>query len=74
MPELFFKVKAFTACRLEDICNLRSAQLQDGRLVFAAEQTKNRSERHAILPSDVLASLNTYKGKTWLWENYPGEL
>ena len=37
MPHLFFSVKAATACRLEDLCGLRSSQLQDGRLVFTAD-------------------------------------
>src|SRR5205814_8082995 len=74
MPVLFFSVKAVTACRLEDICQLRSDQLQDGRLVFTADTTKNRSERHATLPADLYAALDAYKGKTYLWERYPGEL
>ncbi len=74
MPRLFFSVKALTACRLEDICHLRSDQLQDGRLVFAADQTKNRSERYAILPKDVYAELASYAGPTYLWEPYPAEL
>src|SRR5262249_49330798 len=30
MPRLFFSVQAATACRLEDVCSLRSDQLQDG--------------------------------------------
>jgi site-specific recombinase XerD len=74
MPRLFFTVKAVTACRLEDICNIRSDQLEDGRLVFTADTTKNRSERYALLPEDLYAKLNAYKGKTWLWERYPPEL
>jgi site-specific recombinase XerD len=74
MPRLFFSVKAATACRLEDVCSLRSDQLQDGRLVFAADQTKNRSERYALLPADLYAALDAYKGKTYLWERYPPEL
>ncbi len=74
MPHLFFTVKALTACRLEDICRLRSEQLQEGRLVFAADQTKNRSERYAILPPDIYAELASYKGKIHLWERYPAEL
>src|SRR5207248_2134419 len=28
MPKLFFTVKALTACRLGDLCHLRTAQLQ----------------------------------------------
>jgi hypothetical protein len=59
MPHLFFTVKALTACQLEDICSLRSEQLQEGRLVFEAEQTKNRSERYAILPADIYAELES---------------
>lgn len=74
MPPLFFSVKAATACRLQDVCSLRSDQLQDGRLVFTANVTKNRSERYAILPADLYAALNAYKGPTYLWERYPAEL
>jgi hypothetical protein len=69
-----FSAKAATACRLEDVCSLSSDQLQDGRLVFAADQTKNRSERYARLPADLYAELQAYKGKTYLWERYPAEL
>lgn len=74
MPKLFFTVKAMTACRLDDLCHLRSSQLQDGRLVFAADQTKNRSERYAPLPIDVYEELKAYGGETFLWEKYPAEL
>ena len=74
MPRLFFSVKAVTGCRLEDVCSLLSAQLQDGRLVFPADITKNRSERYAILPADQYAALDAYKGKVYLWERYPAEL
>jgi integrase len=74
MPRLFFSVKAATACRLEDICQLRSTQLQEGRLVFAADTTKNRSERYAPLPRDLYVELEAYKGETFLWESYPPEL
>ena len=74
MPRLFFSVKALTACRLEDVCSLRSEQLQDGRLVFTADLTKNRSERYALLPAELYAELDAYKGPTHLWERYPAEL
>jgi site-specific recombinase XerD len=74
MPKLFFEVKALTACRLDDLCRIKSSQLQDGRLVFAADVTKNRSERYAVLPADLYAALDAYKGKTHLWERYPPEL
>ena len=74
MPRLFFSVKAVTGCRLEDVCSMESRQLQDGRLVFEADQTKNRSERYAILPTDLYAELDAYRGETYLWEQYPTEL
>lgn len=64
MLRLFFSVKAVTACRLDDICSLHSDHLRDGRLVFTADITKNRSERYAILPADLYVALDTYKGKT----------
>ena len=74
MPRLFFQVKAMTGCRLGDLCAIRSEQLQDGRIVFPADVTKNRSERYAVLPADVFAQLDAYKGPTFLWERYPAEL
>jgi integrase len=74
MPRLFFTVKALSACRLDDLCNLRSTQLQDGRLVFGADTTKNRSERYVPLPSDLYKDLLAYRGGTYLWERYPPEL
>jgi integrase len=74
MPRVFFSVKALTACRLEDICQLRSEQLRDGRLVFTADTTKNRSERYAILPAELYAAIDAYKGDVYLWERYPSEL
>lgn len=74
IPSLFFTVKALTACRLEDICSLRSDQLRDGRIVFPASATKNRSERSAVLPEGVFKELVRYAGPMWLWEQYPAEL
>jgi integrase len=74
MPALFFTVKALTGCRLDDLCTIRSKQLQDGRLVFSAERTKNRSERYAVLPAEVFGELRAYAGKSYLWEGYPAEL
>jgi integrase len=74
MPHLFFTVKALTGCRLDDLCNIRSEQLVEGRLIFTADQTKNRSERYALLPDDLYVELDAYKGKTYLWERYPAEL
>jgi integrase len=74
MPHLFFTAKALPGCRLEDICNIGSEQFIEGRLVFTADTTKNRSERYAILSPELYAELDAYKGETYLWERYPAEL
>ncbi|HTU90346.1 MAG TPA: hypothetical protein VMF69_09755, partial [Gemmataceae bacterium] len=36
--------------------------------------TKNRSERYALLPTELFTELDAYKGETYLWERYPAEL
>jgi integrase len=72
-PKLFLSTKAYTGCRLMDLCSLKSAQLRGGRLVFPADLTKGRKERSVPLPEDLNAALDAFKGTTWLWENYlPG--
>ena len=71
--KLFLATKAFTGCRLMDLCSLKSAQLRDGRLIFPADLTKGRKDRKVPIPADLYASLDAIKGKTWLWEHYlPG--
>jgi integrase len=71
LPRLFFAVKSVTGCRLMDLCSLRSAQLQDGRLVFPAEEQKGRKERRVPMPPDLYADLEVIKGPTYLWESHP---
>lgn len=72
-PKLFLSTKAYTGCRLMDLCSLKSEQLKGGDLVFPADLTKGRKERAVPLPADLFASLDAFKGETWLWENYvPG--
>jgi integrase len=73
-PKLFLSTKAYTGCRLMDLCALKSAQLKEGRLVFPADLTKGRKERKVPLPDDLFAALDAFKGETWLWENYPSGL
>ncbi len=71
---LFLATKACTGCRLMDLCAIKSVQLRDGRLVFPADLTKGRKERAVPLPADLYASLDAFKGATWLWESYPAGL
>jgi len=72
-PMLFLATKAYTGCRLMDLCSLASDQVVDGRLVFPADVTKGRKERRVPLPEDLFRALAAFKGPTHLWENYlPG--
>jgi integrase len=72
-PKLFLSAKAYTGCRLMDLCAIKSVQLKGGRLVFPADLTKGRKDRAVPLPEDLFAAMDAFKGKTYLWENYlPG--
>lgn len=74
MPVLFFSVKALAGCRLEDICQLESSQLRDGRLEFAANQTKNRSERCAVLSKEVYKAFKILQGTVLSLRELPGRI
>jgi integrase len=69
-PKLFLSAKAYTGCRLMDLCSLRSRQLRNGRLVFPPDLTKGRKERAVPLPTELYTALYSFKGDSWLWENY----
>jgi integrase len=72
-PKLFLATKAYTGCRLMDLCSLASVQLRGGDLVFPPDLTKGRKERAVPLPDDLCAAMEGFKGETYLWENYlPG--
>jgi integrase len=72
-PKLFLSTKAYTGCRLMDLCALRSGQLHGNRLVFPPDLTKGRKERKVPLPAELADALGEFKGEAWLWENYlPG--
>ncbi|MFL5330912.1 MAG: hypothetical protein ACJ8C4_18610 [Gemmataceae bacterium] len=67
---LFCEVKALIGCRTLDLCSVKSAQLQKGRLILTATQSKHRKERSIMLPPDLFMALNAIKGDEWLWERY----
>jgi hypothetical protein len=74
LPVLFFTVKGFLGNRIAELSDLRSEQLREGRVVFAADATKGRKERKAVLPLDVFAELQAQAGPSWVWERFPGQL
>jgi integrase len=74
LPVLFFTVKSYIGNRIDELASLRSEQLQEGRIVFAAGHTKGRKERKAILPPDLFAELQGIAGPTYVWEGYSTQL
>jgi hypothetical protein len=56
------------------LCALRKGQLRDGRGCFAADATKERKERKAILPPEVFAKLKAKARRVWVWQKFPDEL
>ena len=54
-PKLFFGLKAYTGCRLSDICNLKTEWLQEGCIIFPAGILKGRKERKVPLPPEMFA-------------------
>jgi len=67
-------MKAVTGCRLADLCSLRSADLEAGRITFLATNTKARRDRVAVLPPDLFARVKALAGPTFLWERYTREI
>ena len=74
LPVLLFTVKSFLGNRILELCSLTSDQLQEGRVVFAADETKGRKERKALLPQEVYAELKALAGRTYVWEAFPAQL
>lgn len=62
------ELKALTGCRSLDLCQLRSDQLRDGRVVWTADQTKQREGRAVLLPDDLFATIRRLAGPVYLWE------
>lgn len=72
LPRLFVEVKALSGCRLNDLCQLRSEQLNAKRhtLTIHPHQDKTHRERVIPLPADLCEALNKAKGPVYLWERY----
>lgn len=63
-------LKALSGCRSQDICQLRSDQLRDGRVVWEADQTKHREDRAVLVPDELFQKLRRLAGPTYLWEGF----
>src|SRR5262249_52185898 len=74
LPVLFFEVKSFVGNRILELCSLTTEQLQEGRIVFPADETKGRKERRAVLPPEVYAELKALAGPAHVWERFPAQL
>ena len=72
LPILFFTVKSFLGNRILELCCLRSEQLQEGRIVFPADEVKGRKERKALLPPDVYTELKAAGGTDVRVGSFPG--
>ncbi|MCE9562979.1 MAG: site-specific integrase [Planctomycetes bacterium] len=72
LVRLFVEVKALIACRLQDLCFVRSNQFNATgcTLTINPSQDKTHRERVVPLPTDVCAALERTKGPTFLWERY----
>lgn len=73
--KLFVDVKRVAGCRLNDLCQVRSAQLDPaaGTLRILADQDKTHRERLVHLPPGLAAALDALKGPEYLWERYAAE-
>jgi integrase len=63
------ELKAISACRTADVCQLKTTQLRDGCLTFTADITKTKEDRSLPLPDDLFTTLKELAGKEYLWEN-----
>jgi hypothetical protein len=68
------ELKAFSGSRSIDVCQLRSDQLRDGRVVWDASQVKQREGRAVYLPEDLFNTLRRLAGPDFLWEHFPADL
>ena len=69
---LFLVVKLLTGCRLNDLCQLESSQLDTvaGTLTISPQQDKTHRERVIHLPPGIVTALDRAKGPRLLWERY----
>jgi integrase len=74
LPTVYFRVKAQTRCRVEDLCALPSAAVGGGAITFTAELVKGRKARSIPISTDLFSALERIKGDRYVWEHYPAGL
>lgn len=62
------ELKAISASRTADVCQLKTVQLKGGRLTFTADIVKTKEGRSLPLPEDLFATLTQVAGTVYLWE------
>ena len=62
------ELKAMSASRTADLCQIRTQDLKDGRLTFTGDIVKTGQERTLPLPPDLYARLKELAGPTYLWD------
>lgn len=66
-------LKAISGCRSQDLCQLRTEQLRNGRVEWTAAQTKQREGRSVKLPEELFKQLQQLAGSVWLWEGFSAD-
>lgn len=72
LVNVFVQVKMLTGCRLLDLCQVKSSQLdpRTRTLTITADQDKTHRERVIPIPDGLFARLLALRGSTHLWERY----
>jgi integrase len=64
----FLDLKAVSGSRTFDLCQMKSDQLQAGRIHFDASHSKTKESRDIPLPGELFDRLVRVKGRVHLWE------
>ncbi|MCE9560575.1 MAG: hypothetical protein K8U57_00840 [Planctomycetes bacterium] len=68
------ELKAISASRTADVCQIKTEQLRGGHLTFAAATTKTKVARSLPLPDELSRTLTAVAGKEHLWEKLFSEI
>lgn len=63
-------VKAVSACRTADLCQLRTSSLTATGIVFTASSSKTKTARALPLASELADQLRAGAGPVWIWQGF----